>query len=88
MLGASIPGITSLLYREFTKWVLVSNVFAWPVAYYAMHKWLQAYAYRVNLGIGIFVASAIFALLIALLTVSYQSIKAATANPVDSLRYE
>jgi len=88
VLGASIPGITSLLYREFTKWVLVSNVFAWPIAYYAMHKWLQAYAYRVNLGIGIFVASALIALLIALLTVSYQSIKAATANPVDSLRYE
>ncbi len=88
VLGASIPGITSLLYREFTKWVLVSNVFAWPIAYYAMHKWLQAYAYRVNLGIGIFVASALIALLIALLTVSYQSIKAAMANPVDSLRYE
>ena len=88
VMGASIPGITSLLCREFTKWVLVSNVFAWPIAFYAMHKWLQAYAYRVNLGIGIFVASALISLLIAFLTVSFQCIKAATANPVDSLRYE
>ena len=88
VLGASIPGITSLFYRELLKWILVSNVFAWPLAYYAMYKWLQGYAYRVNLGIGIFVASASIAFLIALLTVSIQCIKAATANPVDSLRYE
>jgi putative ABC transport system permease protein len=88
VLGASISGIFMLLSRGLSKWVLLANIIAWPVAYCFMNKWLQNFAYRINIGLGIFLASGMTALVIALLTVSYQSIKAATANPVDSLRYE
>ena len=87
-LGASVSRITSLLSREFVKWVLVSNLIAWPVAYFLMKQWLQDFAYRAALGVDIFILSGLASLLIALLTVSFQSIRAATANPVDSLRYE
>ncbi len=88
VLGASVPRIIFLLSEGFLKWVIIANLISWPVAYYAMHKWLQRFAYRIDLGIGIFILSGIAALCIALLTVSFQTIKAATANPVDSLRYE
>lgn len=88
VLGASVPGITLLLSREFLKWVSLANILAWPVAYYAMHKWLQSFAFRVMIGWEIFLISAGVALAIAVVTVSYQSIKAALANPADSLRYE
>jgi putative ABC transport system permease protein len=88
VLGASITGIVILLSKEFAKWVLLANVIAWPLAYYFMNKWLQEFAYRINIGIGTFIASAIIALLLALLTVSLLTIKAALANPVKSLRYE
>ena len=88
VLGASIPQIVRLLSREFTVWVLIANVIAWPVAYYALNRWLQNFAYRENMDLLIFVSAAILAILIAAVSVSYQSIKAATANPVDSLRYE
>jgi len=88
VLGASMPGIVVLLSREFTKWVLIANVIGWPVAYLVMHRWLQNFAYRVNMGLGIFILSGLAALTIALVAISYQTIKAATANPVDSLRYE
>jgi putative ABC transport system permease protein len=87
-LGASVSGIILLLSKQFTKWVLVANIIAWPVAYVAMNHWLQNFAYRINIGLGIFILAAILALLIAMLTVGYQAIKAARANPVDSLRYE
>ena len=76
------------LSKEFAKWVLVSNAIAWPVAYFIMKKWLANFAYRTEIGAGIFFTSAGLALGIALLTVSFQSVKAAAANPVDSLRYE
>jgi putative ABC transport system permease protein len=88
VLGASISGIILLLTNEFVKWVAISNLIAWPIAYFAMKMWLQNFAYRINIGIGIFLLSAVLALVIAVLTVSYQSIKAAVANPVESLRYE
>jgi len=88
VLGASITGIVILLSKEFAKWVLLANVIAWPLAYYFMNKWLQDFAYRIDLNIWPFFISGLAAFCIALLTVSYQSIKAATANPVDSLRYE
>jgi len=74
--------------REFAKWILIANIIAWPFAYFAANKWLQNFAYRVNLSVWIFILSGLVVLSIALLTVSYQSIKAATANPVDSLKYE
>ncbi len=88
ILGASVSGVVILLNREFIKWILIANIIAWPVAYYAMSKWLQGFAYRTNMGIWIFALAALAAFTIAVLTVSFQSIKAATANPADSLRYE
>jgi len=77
-----------MLSKQFVSLVIISNVIAWPVAYYLMHKWLQDFAYRIDISWWIFVLSGGTALLIALLTVSYQAIKAATANPVEALRYE
>jgi putative ABC transport system permease protein len=88
VLGASLPQILLLLSREFSASVVLANIIAWPVAYYWMNKWLNNFAYRIDIGIGVFVLSAATALLIALLTVSWQSLRATTANPVDSLRYE
>jgi len=88
ILGSSVLGIIEMLSWRFTKWVILANIIALPVAWYVMNRWLQNFAYRINIGMWIFVVSAVLALFIALLTVSFQSIKAATANPVDSLRYE
>jgi putative ABC transport system permease protein len=88
VLGASIPEIILLLSKEFARWVLVANVVAWPVAYFVANNWLKDFAYRVNISIWIFAASGALALIIALLTVCSHAVKAATANPVDSLRYE
>jgi ABC-type antimicrobial peptide transport system permease subunit len=88
VLGASTSGIVFLLSKEFAKWVLLANVIAWPLAYYFMSKWLQEFANRINIGIGTFIVSALIALIIALLTVSFLTIKAALANPIKSLRYE
>jgi len=88
VLGASISGIVLLLSKEFTKLVLVSNLIAWPIAYWAMNRWLQDFAYRIHIGVGTFLLAGVLALIIALLTVSFQAIKAALANPVKALRYE
>jgi putative ABC transport system permease protein len=90
VLGAPVSGIVVLLSKEFTRWVLVANIIAWPLAYLAMHSWLQGFAYRLNLNsqIGFFLMAAVGALFIAWITVSFQAVKAAIANPVDSLRYE
>ena len=68
--------------------MILSNLIAWPIAYFAMKDWLQNFAYRIDIGIGTFVLGGALALGIALLTVSSQAIKAALANPVDALRYE
>jgi putative ABC transport system permease protein len=87
-LGASISGIILMLLRDFTKWVIVANIIAWLLAYYAMDRWLQNFAYRTNIDLGAFVLAGVLALIIALLTVGYQAIKAARANPIHSLRYE
>ena len=87
-LGASVSEIILLLSKEFTKWVLVANIFAWPIAYWAMNSWLQNFAYRINIGLGTFIIAALLALVIALLTVGYQAVKAARVNPVVALRYE
>ncbi len=88
VLGASVGSVINLASKEYIGLVAISNVIAWPVAYYFMHKWLQNFAYRINFNIWIFILSGLAALTIALVTVSFQCIKAATANPVDSLRYE
>ncbi len=88
VLGASVAEIVVLLSKQFVKWVLIANVVAWPLAYYVMNNWLKNFAYRIDMGFWIFVDSGILALVIALLTVSSHAIKAAIANPVESLRYE
>jgi putative ABC transport system permease protein len=88
VLGASIFEIIRLLTKEYTKWLLIANIAAWPVAYYFMNKWLQNFAYRAPIQWWTFLLAGGFALLIALLTVSWQTIRAATANPVKALRYE
>ncbi len=88
VLGASVPEVMALLSAQFAKWVLVANIVAWPVAYYIMNNWLRNFAYRTEISPWLFISSGALALLIALATVSSQAIKAATANPVESLRYE
>ena len=88
ILGASVLTIIALLFSDFTKAVLISNLFAWPIAYYGMNKWLEDFAYRIDISWWVFILSGGIALLIALATVSYQAIKAATANPIESLKYE
>jgi putative ABC transport system permease protein len=88
VLGASVGGIVLLLSKQFTRWVLLSNLIAWPIAYYFMNRWLKNFAYRTNIGIMNFVLSGFLVLAVALITVSFQSIRAASSDPVDSLRYE
>jgi len=88
VLGASVPRLMTLLTKEFAALVLIANLLAWPVAYFAMNKWLQNFAYKINLSLVIFLGAAAGALLIALVTISFQTSKAALANPVDTLRYE
>ena len=87
-LGASVSSIVLLLTKDFLKLVLISNFIAWPIAYYTTNQWLQSFAYRIELNTWPFILSGLSALLIALLTVSYQAIKAARTNPVETLRYE
>jgi putative ABC transport system permease protein len=87
-LGASVAGVVALLSKDFTRMVLLGFLIAAPVAYFAMNRWLDDFAYRAELGLGVFLLAGGLALLIAWLTVSYQSIKAALANPVEALRYE
>ena len=88
VLGASVSGVAFLMSGEFLKWVLIANLVAWPAAYYAMNKWLQNFAYRTGLGVWMFALSGGLALVVALATVSFQAVKAATADPVKALKYE
>jgi putative ABC transport system permease protein len=88
VLGASVQRIVLLLSGNFLKLVLVANLIAWPIAWYVMHKWLSDYAYRIDISWTIFALVAFVSVLIALVTISFQSVKAALANPVKSLRSE
>jgi predicted permease len=88
VLGARVSQITILLCKEFLMLVLLANVIAWPVAYFVMRGWLQNYAYRTSLGLLVFAAAMVTALIVAIISVSFQAIRAAVANPADSLRYE
>lgn len=88
VLGASVSAIIRLIVNEFLLLVLISNLIAAPIAYFLMNQWLQSFVYRIDLGFSIFLLSGMASLFITLITVSYQSFKAALANPVDSLRYE
>jgi len=86
--GAKIFNIVTLLLVDFLRWIFVANLIALPLAYYTMKHWLQSFAYRTTIGLWIFVLSLIISFGIAGITIIYQTIKAATANPVESLRYE
>ena len=88
VLGADIYKIIFLLSKDFTKWVLIANIIAWPVAYYAISKWLDDFAYKTEMGIWIYILAAVAALIVSIVTISSQSIKAANTNPVKTLRYE
>ncbi|HVX52043.1 MAG TPA: hypothetical protein VHB48_17930, partial [Chitinophagaceae bacterium] len=83
-----VQSIVSLLSKQFLRLVLIANIIAWPAAYFTMTAWLQNYAYRINISWWVFIMAGAAALLIALLTVSYQAVRAAIANPVKSLRTE
>lgn len=88
MLGATVANIVGLLSKDFLKLVALGFIIAVPIAWYAMNKWLANFAYKIEIGPWVFLTAGGLALLIALATVSWQSIRAALANPVDSLRSE
>jgi len=88
VLGSSVSRIVMLLSRDLTRLVLLANIIAWPVAWYLLNQWLQSFLYRTHIRFDIFIIAGALTFFIALVTVSYQSIKAASANPVNSLRYE
>jgi len=88
VMGASVSGIINLLSKEFLTLVILSFFIAMPVAWYFMHTWLKDFAYRTNISWWVFVLAGVLAIMIALITVSFQAIKAAVANPVKSLRTE
>jgi len=88
VLGASIYGIELLLLKEFVIQVIISNIIAIPISYYLMHQWLENYAYRISIEPTTFLITAVISLLIGVLTISVQTIRAATSNPINSLRYE
>ena len=88
VLGASVPGVVGLLARDFVKLVLIANLVAWPIAYLVMNRWMQNFAYRAGIAPWIFILTGLAAMAIALLTVSYQSIRAALSDPVRAIKYE
>ena len=88
IIGASVLEIVKMLNREFLKWIAVAFVIAIPIAYYAMHKWLQNFAYKTALSWWIFALAGIIVLSVALITVSWHTFRAARRNPIEALRYE
>ncbi|MGB8194456.1 MAG: ABC transporter permease [Chitinophagaceae bacterium] len=88
VLGASVSGVTALLSKDFLKLVIIANLIAWPVGWWLMNRWLQDYEYRITINWQLFLTAGILSLVIALLTVSFQAVRAALANPVKSLRSE
>jgi len=88
VLGASVTCIVSILLKQFTRWVVLANLIAWPIGYYIMKSWLQNFAYHIDLKVGHFLLSGIITLLIAVIPVSYLAINAANKNPVKALKYE
>jgi putative ABC transport system permease protein len=88
VIGAKTSEIVILLNKNFIKWIIAAFVIACPIAYFAMQKWLQNFAYRTSISWWLFLVAGMIAFIVAILTVSYQSYKAASKNPVESLRYE
>jgi len=88
VMGATVAGVVMMLSKQYTKWIVLGNLIAWPVAYFAMERWMRNFAYRAGISAWSFVGAAALVLVIALLTVSFRTVKAALANPADSLKYE
>ena len=88
VIGASVTGITALLVKEFIQPVFIATLIAIPIVWYGMNKWLEDFAYRINISWWVFIVAGVLTLLVAILTVGIQAIKAAIANPVRSLRTE
>ncbi len=88
VLGATVTSVYFMVSKEFFKWVVIANIIAWPLAYYLTHEWLQEFTYRIPLGVGYFIIGGFISLGIAALVMSYQVMRAATADPVEALRYE
>ena len=87
-MGASLQNLVLMLSKDFLKYVLIAALIALPLSWFSVHKWLQDYAYRIDISWWIFLAAVLIAMLIAFVTISFQAIKAAVANPVKSLRTE
>jgi len=87
-LGASSGSVLLLLSREFIKWILIANILAWPLAWFIMNKWLKNFAYKAEIGWQVFFWTAFLTMSFGILTFIFQTAKAASANPSDSLRYE
>ncbi len=88
VLGASVPSVLSSLLAQFIKWVMLGNILAWPLAYGVMSKWLQNFEYKIDISVRTFLFATLITVAIATFTVSFQSLRAAASNPVDSLKYE
>ncbi|MCK4748904.1 MAG: ABC transporter permease, partial [Bacteroidales bacterium] len=88
VMGASFLDIIKLLSKTYIILIIIANLVAWPIGYIAMHRWLQDFAYRINFGVGLFLLTGLIALMIVIIAVSSQAIKASLTNPVESLRYE
>jgi putative ABC transport system permease protein len=87
-LGAQTVSVSVLLNKPFIKWILISSVFAFPIAYYITTEWLQQFSYRTDMGFGVFILAPVLVIIIALATVSYLTVKAARTNPIEILKYE
>jgi putative ABC transport system permease protein len=88
VLGATIPSVYFMISKEFLKWIVIANIVAWPVAYFLINEWLMEFAYRIPLNAGYFLIGGSISLGIAAVVMSYQVMRAASANPVEALRYE
>jgi len=88
VMGAKTGSILKLILYQYSKWVLIANVIAWPVAYYLLKEWLQQFAYRTDITITTFIISGLVAYVIAVVTISYRALKVSNINPVSTLRYE
>ncbi len=88
VLGSSVSGVMFMLTKEYSKWVIIANIIAWPVTYYLMSKWLQNFAYKVDINLLVFLLTGMVVFILAMIIIGFQVVRAATANPVESLRCE
>ena len=88
VLGASVSNLTLLLSKDFSRWLLAANLIAWPIGWFVMSRWLQSFAYRAGIGLDVYIFAGLLSLIFASLPIIYQTWKAASADPIDSLRYE